>query len=146
MVLHSKEFLKNRSIEYNRKYRHARNGRGYCPDCGCRKPRAGKQTCEVCHKSDQIRWRNRYQKYKELVFSHYGNKCMCCGETMKEFLTIDHINNDGAEHRRKINMKSGSRIYIWIVKNGFPKDLQILCWNCNCGKRVNKGICPHKNI
>jgi len=34
-----------------------------------------------------------YQKRKNKVYEHYGNKCGCCGETHREFLTIDHIND-----------------------------------------------------
>lgn len=83
----------------------------------------------------------------EIVFA-YGSKCNCCGETIPEFLTIDHINNDGADHRREL---FGDRIghgtgafYRWIKKNNFSKEnLQLLCFNCNCGKYRNKGVCPH---
>jgi hypothetical protein len=21
---------------------------------------------------------------------------------------------------------------------------QLMCWNCNCGRRLNDGICPHQ--
>jgi hypothetical protein len=31
-----------------------------------------------------------------------------------------------------------------IIKTGFPDGYQVLCMNCNWGKRMNKGICPHK--
>ena len=69
----------------------------------------------------------------------------CCGETGFEFLTVDHINNDGNEHRRQIKAAFG--IYGWLEKNGFPKDgLQLLCWNCNMGKRANGGTCPHQAL
>jgi len=77
---------------------------------------------------------------KELVYSHYGKMCICCGETEILFLTIDHINNDGSSDRR-IN---GSHIYRRIIRDGFPKTFQVLCRNCNWGKHMNGGICPHK--
>jgi predicted restriction endonuclease len=84
------------------------------------------------------------KRIRDKVLVHYGSKCACCGETIPEFLTIDHINNDGASHRRKL-LKSGGSLYRWIIKNNFPPDLQILCWNCNCSKG-HYGICPHERI
>jgi hypothetical protein len=78
------------------------------------------------------------------VIEHYGNKCACCGETIYDFLTIDHKNNDGCIHRKKIGV--GSTVIInYIIKNNYPEDIQILCWNCNFGKSRNGGICPHKD-
>ena len=79
-------------------------------------------------------------KYKELVFNHYGRKCECCGEEHIDFLTIDHINGNGEKHRKEINR----RINDWLVKNNFPDGFQVLCFNCNWGKHINHGICPHK--
>lgn len=86
------------------------------------------------------------KKHRKEVLDHYGNKCNCCGETEQDFLTIDHINNNGAKHRIEIKNSGGRQFYAWIIRNNFPKDLQILCWNCNCGKQYyGLGIqCPHK--
>ena len=81
------------------------------------------------------------ESIKIKVYEHYGNKCNCCGEEEIKFLSIDHINNDGAQQRRSIVQ---GNMYLWIIKSNFPKDLQLLCYNCNCGKKVNNGICPHK--
>ena len=84
------------------------------------------------------------------MISHYTkgkNACQCCGESILKFLSIDHKNNDGAEHRRKIEgRKNISATYFnyKIKQNNFPKGLQILCYNCNYGKARNGGICPHK--
>lgn len=85
--------------------------------------------------------KKRYEdKCKKLVFDHYGRKCECCDENNEAFLSIDHINGGGRKHRRKITEK----ICIWLVKNNFPKEFQVLCFNCNWGKYQNNGICPHK--
>lgn len=92
-------------------------------------------------RTNHIRRQNKIE-----VFNHYGNRCTCCGETEPLFLTIDHINNDGAKHRKLLFKKGGGShggFYHWIIKNHFPKEFQILCWNCNSGKWLNKGICPH---
>ncbi len=96
---------------------------------------AGLTHCEVC----RARERKREASYKERCFEHYGKFCFCCGERRKEFLTLDHENNDGSEHKRKIRRRT---IWRWLVKNGFPKGFRIACWNCNCSRGVY-GYCPH---
>lgn len=91
--------------------------------------------------------RSKRARIKEAVFAAYGGyRCACCGETEKAFLTLDHIANDGASNRRKIAGKrhaAGYTTYDWLVKNGFPAGYQVLCMNCNFGKRMNAGVCPH---
>lgn len=79
---------------------------------------------------------------KETVFRHYGGVCTCCNENLLSLLTIDHINDDGGIQRKK-NGKGG-KFYAWIIKMGFPTDLQILCWSCNTGRHFNGGVCPHE--
>jgi len=88
---------------------------------------------------------------RDTIYRAYGNKCACCGESNPLFLNIDHINNDGYKLRPR--NKSGNysppysgHYYKQIIQAGFPKDLQLLCWNCNCGRHRNGGICPHKTI
>ncbi len=50
------------------------------------------------------------------------------------------IENNGAEHRKEI----GTSLYKWLKKNGFPPGFQVLCANCNWGKRQCGGTCPHR--
>lgn len=83
----------------------------------------------------------RFKKYREIVLNPYRAVCACCGEPRARFLTVDHVNNDGHLYRKQHG--SGGRTYQWIAKNGFPKDFQVLCMNCNFGKAMNNGICPH---
>ena len=80
------------------------------------------------------------QNLRVEVLAHYGNKCSCCKESRNEFLAIDHINNDGKAHR--LIAGRGAAFHIWIKKNNFPKDLQVLCHNCNLSKAFY-GYCPH---
>lgn len=81
------------------------------------------------------------QEAKKIVFDHYGRRCTCCEDFFIDaFLTLNHKNNDGAAHRKII----GSRIYPWAIRNGFPDFLETNCWNCNCGRRVKGGVCPHE--
>lgn len=86
--------------------------------------------------------KRHYRKLQDIVFSNYGNKCACCGEAEPTFLSIDHVNNDGAEHRKKIGI--GHIFYRWIIDHDFPDTMQLLCCNCNMGKHRNGGICPHQ--
>lgn len=92
------------------------------------------------HEYNRKYFKERDIKEKSLIFEHYGKKCECCGEDNPKFLTIDHINGGGTKHRKKI----GNKINRWLVKNNFPKGFQVLCFNCNWGKHINGGICPHK--
>ncbi len=78
-------------------------------------------------------------KCKKLVFEHYGKECACCGENIQQFLTIDHIEGGGETHRKLI----GRKINRWLVTNNFPEGFQTLCFNCNWGKHINGGVCPH---
>jgi hypothetical protein len=94
---------------------------------------------------EKVRAINREQsyRYRAAVLDHYGPFCVCCGEAETTFLTVDHMNNDGAEHRR--TDPSASNIYFWLVRNDFPEGFQILCWNCNAAKQF-RGGCPHQRF
>ena len=75
------------------------------------------------------------------VYEAYGNKCACCGETEPLFLTLDHVNNDGHIERKAF---SQGNLYGRVIREEFPDRFQLLCWNCNQGKRRNNGVCPHQ--
>ncbi len=74
----------------------------------------------------------RWHKIRLKILTHYGGdppKCNHCGLNNYKVLELDHINNNGAEERKKL--KSTYQIYFWIVKNNYPTGYQILCRNCN---------------
>lgn len=89
-----------------------------------------------------------YQAYRKNLrrkaVAAYGGKCVCCGESHPAFLTIDHINGGGTKHRAEIG--KGNATYKLLRRQGYPEGYQILCWNCNCGKSANGGVCPHKEV
>jgi hypothetical protein len=97
------------------------------------------------------RHRERAEKLRKKVINHYSNGefiCACCGEKEYEFLCIDHINGGGAAHRKSLSPdgksnRSGVTVYNWLIKNNYPPGFQVLCVNCNWGKR-RTGVCPHK--
>jgi hypothetical protein len=113
-----------------------RKAKGNCPDCGAKKAR-NSVFCPVCRDKRAAYYagnkdrllegtHRRKAERKQTVFEHYGLECSCCGENEFEFLTIDHINGGGNEHRRSIN----GCFYRWVIENGFPDGLQTLCYNC----------------
>ena len=90
----------------------------------------------------------RRDEVRRKVYGHYGDACACCGETEPMFLSLDHTNNDGAEHRRELgydgNGKGASSATLsWLKRNNYPEGFQVLCMNCNHGKARNGGVCPH---
>lgn len=91
------------------------------------------------------RWGTVYrQRVRAEMIAAYGGRCACCGESNHQFLQLDHIYNDGAADRRNRNGNQ-SRHWAKLKKQGWPKDrLQLLCANCNFGKLMNRGVCPHK--
>src|SRR5690348_1104353 len=74
-----------------------------------------------------------------------GYRCACpgCSETIEAFLSLDHIHNDGAAHRKVINRR---KLYVWLRNEGYPAGFQVLCMNCNFGKARNGGTCPHLTL
>jgi hypothetical protein len=131
--------------------RERRRAAGFCPVCGKVPPEEGKKNCRACitqkvqsmtperkHAEHVERWAS----LKDAAYAAYGGyTCACCGETTKAFLTIDHVNNDGAEHRKTV---SPSRLYTWLRNHQYPEGFQVLCMNCNFGKARNGGVCPHQ--
>ena len=77
------------------------------------------------------------------MLAAYGNCCSCCGESEEAFLTLDHVDRDGADHRRRL----GTNFAVWqeLKRKGWPKrGYTLLCYNCNCGRERNGGVCPHR--
>lgn len=156
--------------DYRKQKRIRRINDGLCTYCGKCPPILNKKRCQKCHnrhitwvnsKRDHIRAYHESYKVRNLelrtqrkkaAMDQYGGKCFCCGETDIRFLTIDHINEDGAEHRRKIapdfkgTVPGGEHFYRWLAKNDWPFGLQVACYNCNIAKHWNNGICPHQDI
>ncbi len=129
---------------------------GVCGDCG--KPAVeGLKICQDCRDRRKVTWVNnrdrwqpirkvRHQALKQQVFAAYGGAfCACCGETFLEFLSIDHINGDGAKDRRKVKgVNVGYNIYGVLKKQGFPPGFRVLCMNCNFALG-HGGSCPHQS-
>jgi hypothetical protein len=119
----------------------------------CRKCREKINAQRLMSGSVQRSYRKSYQSLRDETFAAYGGyQCHCpgCHITEPKFLCIDHVYNDGAQHRRRLckgdvrraRTLGGHVFYRWLKKNGYPKGFQPLCANCNYGKRMNHGVCP----
>ena len=93
---------------------------------------------------ERIKAKTRYwnRKIKLLVFSAYSKngipQCVRCGITDTDILTIDHINGGGNQHRKQLNVGSGTHFFYWLRRNEYPNGYQVLCWNCNVKKRFTE--------
>lgn len=87
--------------------------------------------------------RERWSALRVEVIVAYGGKCHCCSEPMLAFLNLDHVAQDGAEHRKNFN-GSNVGVYRWAKANNYPPSLRVACFNCNIASYRNNGICPHQ--
>lgn len=86
-------------------------------------------------------------KLRQLAIAHYSNNkntCSCCRENHWEFLSLDHIDGGGAEHRRLLKVRGGHNFYQWLKTNNYPKGYRVLCMNCNMSWG-SWGYCPHES-
>jgi hypothetical protein len=90
--------------------------------------------------------RARWAEMRLKVIGGYGGGCCCsgCNESCPEFLTIDHVNNDGGRKRREnLYRESGRTLMRRLIQLNYPPEYQILCRNCNGAKAIY-GTCPHE--
>lgn len=111
-----------------------------CLDCSNPLDRGGTRCC-ACASGRCI----DKQLLKIKVMNRYGGcRCSCpgCNENNLTQLSIDHINGDGAKHRKEIGR--GNYIYNWLVKHDYPPGFRVLCLGCNssCGFF---GFCIHES-
>jgi hypothetical protein len=93
--------------------------------------------------------RNSNRRLRLAAIEAYGGKCACCGEDEEAFLVLDHINDDGHQHRaslgygRMSTAGAGVPTYRALRQEGWPEGIvQVLCANCNTAKM--RGECPHR--
>ena len=80
-----------------------------------------------------------YQRLKTDGIKQYGGKCACCGESIEEFLTLEHKYGRPANEKRK----TGKKMWEKAKSEGYPDSYTVLCFNCNCAKGAF-GYCPHE--
>jgi hypothetical protein len=95
----------------------------------------------VFRERQKINGKNFRERTKYRIFNLYSGgepKCAQCGENRMVCLSIDHIQGDGAKHRRELNGGRGTELYLSIEKNYDPSRFQVLCMNCQWVKRANR--------
>lgn len=73
--------------------------------------------------------RARYRREKDQAIAVYGSRCVSCGSTDR--LEFDHVNNDGAAHRREVATREWLRR---VGNSGVPDPewaVQLLCLPCH---------------
>ena len=76
--------------------------------------------------------RRQRKRYKLRALSLVGGAfCVGCGETDLACLSIDHINGDGAQDRKKARNRGGTQMYLELIsgRRGVV-GLRCLCMNC----------------
>jgi hypothetical protein len=120
----------------------SRKEAGLCVACGKTESRDTTVLCDACFQTQREANPQYEAKMWSAAIEAYGGRCVCCGESHPYFLTLDHVNGDGAAEKR--TYPSGSTVR-WAYKNGFPDSLRLLCWNCNCARYFRgDGGCPHE--
>lgn len=103
--------------------------------------------CKECRYASHNRWYKKVRnktperirayrdktlgKTKSMVYAHYGKICTCCKRSGR--IVLDHVNNDGSEHRKIIG-PSTDALMVWIKRNDYPSTIQPLCYSCNTVK------------
>lgn len=114
--------------------------KGKCVQCGKRRGKEGTAClCGKCRQKQINKSAASHQRIKDEAFAAYGGyQCRQCPVTNPVILTLDHIDNDGAEHRKQLGHHKdtrkggkGANIYRWLKKHGYPPIMQVLCFNCN---------------
>lgn len=113
--------------------------------------------CRICKHKEYLKYlqhnldrtRRHNLKYKKIAYEILADgkeiKCCmhdeynCCGNPYDtDYLSLDHINGNGADQKRKFKSSSSHTIYRWVINN--PEEakntLQIVCMNFNVKKKI----------
>ncbi len=137
--------LKESMLEHHKKYRKTEKGKS-----------AVRRGTNKFYNSEK-----GYLAMREEVLQYYSKLhsnsdipcCRCCGESIHDFLALDHIlgrkEMDSIPELVAIGYSSkthSTALVKWIIENNFPDYFQILCQNCNFAKGIkrNNNKCPHE--
>lgn len=89
---------------------------------------------------------------REALDAYGGCFCVCCGEEHIGGLSLEHPNQDGAAHRRRLlgtlhySNRCGHKFYFKLKQLGFPQDVKmvVLCMFCHLFKTRGDKVCPHE--
>lgn len=82
--------------------------------------------------------RNRVntQLWRTRALMLLGGRCERCGFNDSRALQFDHVDGNGAKHRREVVGRSSYTMSRHVLKH--PGKFQVLCANCNWIKREEK--------
>lgn len=84
---------------------------------------------EKCAAWTRARTKRLWAQLRESFLALYGQKCSCCGDPRRMFLTLDHVNP-------MKNKRDQVKEYNHALSVYRPDLYQVLCFNCNCLKRM----------
>lgn len=97
-----------------------------CHNCNIRK--------SSCPGQSRAALQNARVRHRALVtYSGETPRCAICGETDTRVLTFHHVNNDGAEDRRRLKMSTRA-FYAHLLRVPRRPDLEVRCHNHNLGE------------
>lgn len=114
---------------------------------------SGQRKCRICDNARSARTRTknrlklarrqreRRQTLKAEVLAHYGKrgKLQCswrrCRIVDIDMLSLDHVNDNGAEHRRTMR-GWGRDLYAFVKRENYPPGFQTLCMNHQLKKEL----------
>lgn len=98
--------------------------------------------CRDAALKEKVTAARRSQRMEALLaYSPSGTPaCECCGESTLTFLALDHVNGGGGKQHKELG---GGGYYTWLRRNNYPEGFRVLCHNCNMGRQLNGGTCPH---
>lgn len=159
ICLSCNEQEKTKSARLREAWRQKRKENNLCRGCGGPLENGPHVQCSLCREEkriyrDQSDWwakeqpkqQQRQQILKREVFDAYGGcSCACCGEAHIEFLSIDHVNGGGEQHRAvgSVHRYTGTGLYRWLKRHEYPEGYRVLCMNCNFSLGRFK-YCPHQ--
>jgi len=101
--------------------------RTLCANCNVKEHLSNKRL-SLSMSKEAIRSRAGTAKTKQQVMAKLGGVCTECGKDDIDILTVHHVNNNGAEHRRTLN---SGRYYVALLKADKWDDLECRCFSCN---------------
>jgi hypothetical protein len=125
--------------ELTKKWRAKMHREKRCVNCGLANLRYPRLECNECFEKRRRLATAHDEQLKLECFEAYGGAvCICCGERILAFLTLDHVENNGCDE-----VVSGRKLYAKLRKLNYPKGFRVLCFNCNSGRALCSGVCPH---
>lgn len=86
---------------------------------------------------NRVKNERREQEFQEFI-GLFGGRCEFCEETEPEFLTADHVQDDGFVRR-----ESKNQILRLVAEKGLEevkRRIRILCYSCNSGRNAENPI------